>query len=137
MAQHFRAQPAAAAKAPAPALETPAVASPQVVKAHPYLKYLEITGWRLFQNPKKQAEIKFVVINHSGADLPDVAALVNLRAHAGSDSEPIGTFNFRLPSLAPYESKDVTATLNTKLKVYEFPDWQNLFEEIQLTSPAK
>jgi hypothetical protein len=132
---HFQkpAQPATAAAVPA----TPPPVSAAAVAQHPYLKYIEITGWRLLQDARKQPEIKFIVVNHSGAEIPDLSAIVNLRAHAGTETEPIGLFKFKLPSLGPYESKDLTAHLETKLKVYEFPDWQNLFEEIQITSPAK
>ncbi len=140
--QHFRANPQAPAPAAAPAaaaleVPKPVAAAPSTLKQHPYLKYIEITGWRLLQNPQKRAEIRFVVVNHSAAEIPDLSATVNLRAQAGQESAPIGSFNFKLPSLGPYESKDLTAPLDTKLKVYEFPDWQNLFEEIQIGSSAK
>jgi hypothetical protein len=38
-------------------------------------------------------------------------------------------------SLGPYESKEMSGALSTKLRVYELPDWQNLTAEIQITSP--
>jgi hypothetical protein len=139
LSQHSRSQDEAPAQAavPADALEVPkpVAAAPDTLKQHPYLKYVEITGWRLLQNAQKRAEIRFVVVNHSAAEIPDLAATVNLRAQAGRESAPIGSFTFKMPPLGPYESKDLTAPLNTKLKVYEFPDWQNLFEEIQIDSP--
>ena len=70
------------------------------------------------------------------AEIADLAANVNLWARtAKSDEEAVGTFTFKIPSLGAYESKDMTATLNTKLRVYELPDWQNLTAEIQITSP--
>jgi hypothetical protein len=137
VSQHFRNKSQAAAPAaqsPQPAFETPQPASP-AVKQHPYLKYIQITGWRLLQDARKRPEIRFIVVNHSGAEIPDINATVNLRARAGTETEPIGSFSFKLPSLGPYESRDLSAPLNTKLKVYEFPDWQNLFEEIQIASP--
>ena len=117
-------------------LEQPAAAAATPGAPHPYTRHLEISGWRLLQDAKKRPEIKFVVVNHSGADMADLGATVFLRARAGAETEPIGTFKVKLPTLGAYESKDVTAPLDTKLKVYEFPDWQNLLEEIQITSPA-
>jgi hypothetical protein len=80
--------------------------------------------------------VRFVVVNHSGAEISDLAANVNLWARtAKSDEEAVGTFSFKVPSLGAYEAKEVSAPLNTKLKVYELPDWQNLVAEVQITSP--
>jgi hypothetical protein len=99
-------------------------------------KYVEIVGLRLTEEPKRQPEVRFVVVNHSGAEISDFAANVNLWARtAKSDEEAVGTFSFKVPSLGPYEAKDMAGVLNTKLRVYELPDWQNLTAEIQITSP--
>ena len=99
-------------------------------------KYVEVVGMRLTEDPKKKPEVRFVVVNHSGAEMADLAANVNLWARtAKSDEEAIGTFSFKVPSLGAYESKEVSAPLNTKLRVYELPDWQNLVAEVQITSP--
>ncbi len=99
-------------------------------------KYVEIVGMRLTENAKKTPEVHFIVVNHSGAEISDLAANVNLWARtAKSDEEAVGTFSFKLGSLGPYESKDLSSALNTKLRVYELPDWQNLTAEVQITSP--
>jgi hypothetical protein len=61
---------------------------------------------------------------------------VNLWARTPkSDEEAVGTFSFKVPSLGAYESRELSGVLNTKLRVYELPDWQNLVAEIQITSP--
>lgn len=118
---------------PGLALETPRAAAG---KTHPLQKYIEVVGVRLTELPKKKAEARFLVVNHSGADIAVLAANVNLWARtAKSDEEAVGTFSFKIPSLGPYESKEMTAPLNTKLRVYELPDWQNLNAEVQITSP--
>jgi hypothetical protein len=91
---------------------------------------------RLTEDAKKKPEVRFVVVNHSGAEMADLAANVNLWARtAKSDEEAVGTFAFKLASLGAYESKEMSAPLNTKLRVYELPDWQNLVAEVQITSP--
>ncbi|HUE05229.1 MAG TPA: hypothetical protein VMR62_37125 [Bryobacteraceae bacterium] len=54
---------------------------------------------------------------------------------AKSEEEAAGNFTFKMPSLHPSESKEAVAPLNTKLKPYELPDWQNLSAEVQITSP--
>jgi hypothetical protein len=98
-------------------------------------KYVEVTGLRLTESSGK-AVAHFVVVNHSGAEIADLSANVNLWARtAKSDEEAVGTFTFKIASLGAYESKDLTMPVNTKLKVYELPDWQNLTAELQITSP--
>ncbi len=118
--------PTAAAKAPA---STSA-------KASALQKYVEVVGLRLTEEANKKPQVRFVVVNHSGAEIADLAANVNLWARtAKSDEEAVGTFTFKIASLGPYETKEMSGPLNTKLRVYELPDWQNLVPEVQITSP--
>lgn len=103
--------------------------------AHPYQKYVEVVGVRLISKDK-EPNVRFVVVNHSSLELVDLAATVTLWASTShSDEEPVGTFNFILPSIGPYDSKDLASPLKTKLKMFELPDWQNANAEIQITSP--
>ena len=48
---------------------------------------------------------------------------------------PPARFTFTT-DLKAYESKELTAPLNTKLKIYELPDWQNVSTDVQITAPA-
>ncbi|HKW97602.1 MAG TPA: zinc ribbon domain-containing protein [Bryobacteraceae bacterium] len=118
----------------APAADKPAAAGSG--QASTLQKYVEVIGVRILEDSKKKPQVRFVVVNHSGAEMSDLTANVNLWARtAKSDEEAVGTFSFKLPSLGAYESKELSAPLNTKLKVYELPDWQNLTAEVQVTSP--
>ena len=84
----------------------------------------------------KKVEVHFLVVNHSAAEVQDLAGNVTLQARTSKQDEAsIGTFSFKVPSLGPYESKEMMGLLNTKLKVYELPDWQNLDQRVQITSP--
>jgi hypothetical protein len=117
-------------------LENAPAAAPSKGKANTLQKYVEVVGMRLTEDAKKRPEVRFVVVNHSGAEIADLAANVNLWARtAKSDEEAVGTFSFKVPSLGAYESRELSGVLNTKLRVYELPDWQNLVAEIQITSP--
>jgi hypothetical protein len=98
-------------------------------------KYVEVSGIRFVENAKKQTEARFVVVNHSGAEISNLAGTVNLMARGDKQQTPVGQFSFSVPSLGPYESKDVTAPVNTTLKVYELPDWQFVSTQVQVTSP--
>ena len=133
--RYFSGSSEASTSTPATTESAPAAAASKA-KANTLQKYVEVVGMRLTEDAKKKPEVHFVVVNHSGAEIADLAANVNLWARTQkSDEEAVGTFSFKLPSLGAYESKDVSAALNTKLRVYELPDWQNLVAEIQITSP--
>ncbi len=132
--KHFSGSSDTSTSAPVPQQSASAPAAPK--QASTLQKYVEVAGMRLTEDPDKKPQVHFLVVNHSGADISDLTANVNLWARtAKSDEEAVGTFTFKLPALAAYESKDLTAPLNTKLKVYELPDWQNLTAEVQITSP--
>ncbi len=107
--------------------------------ANPLQKYIEVVGIRLVDDVKHRPEARFIVVNHSNAELNDLTANVTLWASTGgtkgSDEDPVGTFSFKIDSIGGNESKEITAPLNTKLKIYELPDWQNATAEVQLTTP--
>jgi hypothetical protein len=112
-----------------------AVPSKQKV-TNPLQKYVEITGLRMVTD-HNEPTAKFVVVNHSGGEISDLEANVTIGAStARSDEDSIGTFSFKLSSIGPNDSKELSAPLKTKLKMYELPDWQNATAEITITSPA-
>jgi hypothetical protein len=99
-------------------------------------KYIEVTGLRLLEENPKNLQVAFVIVNHASAPLTDIAGTVTIRPiTAKADGESVGTFNFRLPELRPYESKDMRAPLQSKLRVYELPDWQFIRADVVITSP--
>jgi hypothetical protein len=104
--------------------------------ANPLQKYLEVVGIRLIQDERHRPQARFIVVNHSNAELNDLNANVTIFASTSrSDEDAVGTFKFKLDSIAGNESKEVTAPFTTKLKIYELPDWQNATADIQLTQP--
>lgn len=105
--------------------------------ASPYQKYVEIVGVRMITEDKKPVA-KFVVVNHSAAEIDNLEANVKLLASTShSDEDPIGSFSFKLAEIDANSSKDMTEPLKTKLKMYELPDWQNTTAEIEITSPTQ
>ena len=120
------------------AASAPAASAPVRTPAstNPLQKYVEVSGIRFLETPAHQTEARFVVVNHSGADIVDLAGTVNVWGRtAKAEEEAAGNFTFKLDSLKPYESKDAVAPLSTKLKAYELPDWQNVVTTVQITSP--
>ncbi|MFB3778875.1 MAG: hypothetical protein ACE141_14750 [Bryobacteraceae bacterium] len=111
-------------------------ANSATMTAHVLNKYIEVTGLRLLEENPKNLQVEFVIVNHSPAPLTDVAGTVTIRPiTAKSDGESVGTFNFRLPELRPFEAKNMRAPLQSKLRVYELPDWQFIRADVVITSP--
>lgn len=105
-------------------------------KPHPLQKFIEVTGVRLIQSAKKQTEARFLVVNHSAAEISEMSANVSIWGRTNkSEEEAVGAFAFSVKNLGPYESKEMTVPVNTKLKTYELPDWQNVASEVQITAP--
>jgi hypothetical protein len=116
-------------------LENPANPSQQKV-TNPLEKYVEVVGIRMMTENKKPVA-KFVVVNHSNTEIPDLQANVTLWASTSrSEEDSVGSFSFKLKDLPASGSQEMTQPLKTKLKSYELPDWQNARADIQITSPA-
>lgn len=117
----------------------PGAAEPVAAKGgrpHPLQKYLEISGVR-FLGDKKKTEARFLVVNHSEAEIANLAGTVTVWARTQrSEEDTVGTVSFKIGEIGPNQSREVTAPLTTKLKIYELPDWQNVTTDVQIASPA-
>jgi hypothetical protein len=120
--------------APTAAVENPA-AKPGA-KANALQKYIEVSGVRFVQDAKKKTQARFVLINHSEADISGLAGNVTIWGRTRkSEEDAQGSFSFNT-NLGPFESKELTVPMDTKLKIYELPDWQNVTTDVQITAPA-
>jgi hypothetical protein len=119
--------------APAPvvskAAQIESVQAVSTAQPDPAFKDLELIGFRLTEDDKQKCILQFVAVNHSGADMGELNLKADLMVVSSKDKQPVGTFAFKT-ALGPYESKDVKTTLDTKMRVYELPDWQFLRAEI-------
>jgi hypothetical protein len=130
--QYFRGR-SEAGSGPPLAMENPVKGA----KTNPIQRYIEVTGIRLVQNAKKKTEARFLLVNHSNAEITGLEGTVTIWGRTRkSDEEAEGTFRFKAPSLGPYEAKEAVAPIDTRLKIYELPDWQNITAEVQITAPA-
>jgi hypothetical protein len=121
---------------PTPAATVESPAAKPGGKTNPLQKHIEISGVRFSQDARKKTLVTFVIVNHSEADMGGLAGNVTIWGRTQkSEEDAQGTFSFST-SLAPFESKQLTAPLNTKKKIYELPDWQNISTDIQITAPA-
>jgi hypothetical protein len=120
---------------PSAIVESPAAKSG--AKTNPLQRYIEVAGVRFVQDAKtKKTMAKFLVINHSEADFSGLAGNVTIWGRTQkSEEDAEGTFSFTT-NLGPLESKDLSAPVNSKLQIYEMPDWQNITVDLQITAPA-
>jgi hypothetical protein len=103
--------------------------------ANPLQKDIEVVGVRIVNDGQS---VKFLVVNHSGVEISDLAANVTLWSSTQrSDEDSVGSFTFHADSLAPNESKELTAPLKTEKKAFEMPDWRNITADVQMTSPQQ
>jgi hypothetical protein len=104
---------------------------------HPLNKYIEVMGFRMAEQGAGKLKITFAVVNHSEADIGDLALKIKLITSAAKPQDPpVAEFEAKVPSLGPGENKDVTVNVPTKLRIYELPDWQFLRGQFEITSPA-
>jgi hypothetical protein len=121
------------AKAPEPFGPGPAAPSGK----NPLDKYLELSGFRLSERGAGKLKVLFAATNHSAADMGDLTVKVRMVTSTFKQGdEPITEFEAKIPALGPQETKDVTATATTKLRLYELPDWQFLRADFDVISPA-
>lgn len=106
--------------------------------AHPASKYLELSGFRFVDSPKKKPQVQFVCINHGNVDIAELDLEVLLRVkNSKPEDEPIGSFKVKIPGVGPLSSKEILVKeLNTKLKFFDLPDWQFLDAVVTITSPV-
>ena len=122
------------AATPAATVESPAAAKPGTPISS-LQKYIEISGVRFAEDAKKNIVVKFMLTNHSDADVQGLAGNATIWARTQkSEEDTVGTFSFSA-DIPPQASKELSAPLTTKLKVYELPDWQNVTTDVQITAP--
>src|SRR5207248_10423720 len=116
---------------PAPTATVESPAAKPGAKTNPLQKNIEISGVRFSQDAKKKTLVTFVIINHSQAEINGLAGNVTVWGRTQkSEEDAEGTFSFST-SLGPMESKTLSAPLNSKKKIYELADWQNITTDIQ------
>ena len=125
-----------AAERSSPFEEVPAAGS-MSASTNRLARFIEVTGFRITEDAKKRTQIQFLVVNHSAADIGDLAGKIHLRSiNAEPDEAAISSFDFNTSRLGPYESVEFKVLTTSSLRAYELPDWQYLTAEVEITSPS-
>jgi len=124
------ASPEAAPAALPVAVSTPV---PPPAASYPLAKEIEVTGFRFVGDTKP--EVRYLVVNHSGAGLGNVTVYVTLHSSGAKSGEPaLYRFSFRAPTLGPFESKEMSVAPDRALDrlARSTADWQSLRADIEL-----
>jgi len=115
-------------------IETPAAAKTTAAGENPLQKYIEVSGIR-FSPMTKGVQVAFELINHSDSDIVGLSGTATIFAKTNDGQQsPIGTVKFQT-SMAAQGSKDMQLPFETKLKMMELPDWQNVAVKVEITGP--
>ena len=127
----------AAGNGPTPSATVESPKATPGAKPNPLQKQIEISGVRFSLDAKKKTIVTFVITNHSAAEISGLTGNVTIWGSTKkSEEDAQGTFAFNGINLAPYQMLEKQAPLNSKLKIYELADWQNITTDVQITAPA-
>jgi hypothetical protein len=109
---------------------TPGTPTPSV----PLAQYIEVTGFRIVVDFAKKSEIHYLVVNHSATELSDMTVYVTLQSSkAKPGTPPVCRFSFKSPSLGPFESKEMTSSIEKMSRSVSVPEWSDLHAEVQVS----
>ena len=94
-------------------------------------KYVEVTGVRATVD-SKTSEIRYVVVNHSAADLPPFQ--VSVKLHPKKGNAVICSFNATIQGMGPNESREMQTTVPRELHSYDLPEWRDMRVEAHVTA---
>jgi hypothetical protein len=98
---------------------------------HPLAKHIEVTGFRIREDKNQRVTVQMVIVNHSGADIAGLEMQVGLYVKG----DLLVEFPVKVKSLGPFEVAQGNGQATTKLRPYEFPDWQFLTPKVTITAP--
>ena len=127
--------PALHTTADAKASPTPAAAATVAAPTgavSPLSKLIEVTGFRIVVGEDKKSEVQYLVVNHSAADISDANIFVTLR-NIKPGQPPVCRFSFKVPSLAPFESKEMSSPVEKTTRAVTLPDWQDMRADVQIS----
>jgi len=122
---------------PANASTTAAAAAPVSVStpavSNSLSKAIEVTGFRIVVDPAKKSEIQYLVVNHTPARFSGVTVYVTVRAaDARPGQPPLCRFSFAAPNLGPFQSKEMSSSIDRINRPETLPEWQDLRADLEI-----
>jgi len=101
--------------------------------AHPFGRYVEVTGVRVVADPQRRSQLQYLVVNHSNIQITGILLHINVRSADPSSKAPLIQSSAVIPSLGAYESKEIRTDLDTQFRSSEIPDWDHLKVDVQVS----
>jgi len=102
---------------------------------HPLARFVEIAGLRVVADLNHKSQLQYLVVNHSATRLSDIALKIAVRSTSDSSgSAPLFTVSVAVPSLGPYQSKEIKTDLDAGLRSASIPEWENLRADVQVST---
>ncbi len=118
---------------PAPTPAVPATTNAPVTGgSSPLAKFVEVTGFRIVTAADKKSEVQYLIVNHSDADISGGNVFVTLRSIKPGQA-PVCRFSFKVPTLGPFESKEMSSPIGSSTRAVSLPDWQEIRAEVQIS----
>ncbi|MDP8982678.1 MAG: hypothetical protein M3O35_19030 [Acidobacteriota bacterium] len=140
IAAHFWLQSSGAAGEAKPVAAAPPVVTPlspggasamaTSPEGWPFAHYIEVTALRVVADLNHHSRLHYIVVNHSAADLSDVALKIGVRS-ANDTSKTLFRVSAVVPSLGPFASKEITVDLDSQIRASEIPEWELLRADVQ------
>jgi hypothetical protein len=94
---------------------------------------IEVTGFRIQTEPGKKPAIQYLVVNHTPVRFTGMNVNVTLyAADAKAGQPPLCSFQFEAPNLGPYQSRDMTSSIDGQTRPVKVPDWQDLRASVEI-----
>lgn len=117
---------------PAPMPAEAATANAPTGSSSPLSKFIEVTGFRIVVDSNKKSEVQYLVVNHSAADVSNVNVFITLHG-VKPGQPPVCRFSFKVPSLGPFESKEMSSPIEKVPPTFSLPPWQDLRADVQIS----
>ncbi len=96
-----------------------------------FSRYVEVTGIRAATDTGN-AEIRYVLVNHSPTDLP--AFSINVSVVPARGGAPVFSFSSTVQGMVPNESRELRTAISQTLPAAQMPDWQDLRADVRITA---
>lgn len=122
--------PVTPASTPVPAATTAAAPPQPVVQEHPLARFVEVAGVRIVSGPKGRPQLEYIVINHSGSAITGLDVRIAGRSADAPSGDPLFSVSGIVPSLGPYQSKEMHSELDASVRPSALPSWQSLRTDV-------
>ena len=93
-------------------------------------RFVEVTGFRVVADPQHGSRVQYILVNHSAATIPSMSLRIAVHsAAAETESKPLFTISAVVNGLAPYESRELAATVDN-VAAKDVPEWEYLKPEV-------